>query len=164
MFVNKCISHKYINTYLTYISKSKGCFNVKSSTYYVHMKTKILADFQICISVPLILIFNNTIRHALMINIYYISYDIESTIFSLCQVTLLISAFTGNFLICCVSIKYHHFLASKPSSHPKVFQEKGVLKNFAKYTGKHLCWSLFFNKVAGTSHGGWRDIPANLSF
>ena len=27
--------------------------NVKSSTYYFHMKTKILADFQICISVPL---------------------------------------------------------------------------------------------------------------
>ena len=28
------------------------CFNVKSSTYFL-MKTKILADFQICISVPL---------------------------------------------------------------------------------------------------------------
>ena len=27
--------------------------NVKSLTYYFHMKTKILADFQICISVPL---------------------------------------------------------------------------------------------------------------
>ena len=26
---------------------------MKSSTYYIHMKTKILADFQICISVPL---------------------------------------------------------------------------------------------------------------
>ena len=27
--------------------------------------------------------------------------------------------------------------------------EKGVLKNFAKFTGKHLCTSLIFNKVAG---------------
>ena len=27
--------------------------------------------------------------------------------------------------------------------------KKGVLKNFAKFTGKHLCQSLFFNKVAG---------------
>ena len=27
------------------------CFNVKSSTFYFHIKTKILADFQICISV-----------------------------------------------------------------------------------------------------------------
>ena len=36
-----------------HISKSKRCFNVKSSIYYLHMKTKILADFQICIIVPL---------------------------------------------------------------------------------------------------------------
>ena len=32
------------------------CYNVKSSTFYFDMKTKILADFKICISVPLILI------------------------------------------------------------------------------------------------------------
>ena len=31
----------------------------------------------------------------------------------------------------------------------KVFYEKGVLKNFVQFTGKHLCQSLFFNKVAG---------------
>ena len=30
----------------------------------------------------------------------------------------------------------------------EVFCKKGVLKNFAKLTGKHLCQSLFFNKVA----------------
>ena len=30
------------------------CFNVKSSIYCLYMKTKILGDFQICISVPLI--------------------------------------------------------------------------------------------------------------
>ena len=30
----------------------------------------------------------------------------------------------------------------------EVFFKKGVLKNFANFTGKHLCWSLFFNKVA----------------
>ena len=36
-----------------HISKNKTWFNVKSSTYYLHMKRKILADFQICISVPL---------------------------------------------------------------------------------------------------------------
>ena len=32
---------------------------------------------------------------------------------------------------------------------PEVFYKKGTLKNFAKFTGKHLCQSLFFNKVAG---------------
>ena len=26
--------------------------------------------------------------------------------------------------------------------------KKGVLNNFVKFTGKHLCWSLFFNEVA----------------
>ena len=30
-----------------------------------------------------------------------------------------------------------------------MFCKKGVLRNFAKFTGKHLCQSLFFNKVAG---------------
>ena len=27
--------------------------------------------------------------------------------------------------------------------------KKGALRNFAKFTGKHLCQSLFFKKVAG---------------
>ena len=35
------------------------------------------------------------------------------------------------------------------SSRPEVFCKKGVLRNFAKFTGKHLCQSLLFNKVAG---------------
>ena len=35
------------------------------------------------------------------------------------------------------------------SSRPGVFCEKGVLRNFVNFTGKHLCQSLFFNKVAG---------------
>ena len=30
-----------------------------------------------------------------------------------------------------------------------ILLRKGVLRNFAKFTGKHLCQSLFFNKVAG---------------
>ena len=35
--------------------KVKG-FNVKSSTYYFHTKTKIMSNFQICINVPLIIL------------------------------------------------------------------------------------------------------------
>ena len=35
------------------------------------------------------------------------------------------------------------------SSRPDVFCEKGVLRNFAKFTGKHLCLSLFLNKIVG---------------
>ena len=30
---------------------------------------------------------------------------------------------------------------------PEVFYKKGVLGNFTKFTGKHLCQGLFFNKV-----------------
>ena len=35
------------------------------------------------------------------------------------------------------------------SSRPEVFCKKGVFRNFAKFTGKHLFQSFFFNKVAG---------------
>ena len=35
------------------------------------------------------------------------------------------------------------------SSRPEVFCKKGVHENFTKLTGKHLCQSLFFSKVAG---------------
>ena len=35
------------------------------------------------------------------------------------------------------------------SSRPEVFCKKGVLRNYAKFKGKHLWQSLFFNKVAG---------------
>ena len=38
---------------------------------------------------------------------------------------------------------------SNISSRPEVFCKKGVFKNFAKFTGKHLCQSLFFYKVSG---------------
>ena len=39
------------------------------------------------------------------------------------------------------------------SSHQRWSIIKGVLRNFAKFTGKHLCQSLFFNKVAGLRPG-----------
>ena len=35
------------------------------------------------------------------------------------------------------------------SSRQEVICEKSVLRNFKKFTGKHLCWNLFFNKVSG---------------
>ena len=33
-------------------------------------------------------------------------------------------------------------------NRPEVFYKKGDLESFAKFTGKHLCQSLFFNIVA----------------
>ena len=35
------------------------------------------------------------------------------------------------------------------STRPDVFCKVGVLRNFSKFTGKHLCQGFFFNKVAG---------------
>ena len=35
---------------------------------------------------------------------------------------------------------------------PEVFCKKGILRNFAKLTGKHICKILFFNEVTGLSH------------
>ena len=37
------------------------------------------------------------------------------------------------------------------SCRPEVLCKIGVFRNFAKFTGKHLCQSLFFDKVAGLS-------------
>ena len=33
------------------------------------------------------------------------------------------------------------------SSRREVFYKKGVLRNFTKFTGKHLCQSPFFNTI-----------------
>ena len=41
------------------------------------------------------------------------------------------------------------------SNRPEVLRKKGVLRNLRKFTGKHLCQSLSFNKLAGL-------IPATL--
>ena len=35
-------------------------------------------------------------------------------------------------------------------SRPEVFSKKDILRNFAKFTGEHLCHSPFFNKVASS--------------
>ena len=55
------------------------------------------------------------------------------------------------------------------SSRPEVCCKSGVLRNFTKFKGKHLCQSLFFNKVAGLTPATllkkriWhRCFPVNL--
>ena len=49
------------------------------------------------------------------------------------------------------------------SSRADVFCRKGVLRNFTKFTRKHLCQSLFFNKVALLKTRLWhRCFPVNL--
>ena len=38
---------------------------------------------------------------------------------------------------------------TRQKQSPDMFRKKVVLRNFKKFTGKHLCQSLFFNNVAG---------------
>ena len=47
-----------------------------------------------------------------------------------------------------LSFDFSHWL-SLQKQPPEVFCKKSVIRNFAKFTRKHLCQSLFFNKVAG---------------
>ena len=47
----------------------------------------------------------------------------------------------------------HLNFANYRSSHRWYSIEKGVLKNFAKFTGKHLHHNLFFNKQKQPSGG-----------
>ena len=50
----------------------------------------------------------------------------------------------------CVKLSWIYYI----SSHQGRSIKKGVLRNFTKFTEKHLCQSLFFNKVARDSGTG----------
>ena len=41
------------------------------------------------------------------------------------------------------------YITANRNSRSEVFCKKDVLRNFAKFTRKHLCQRLFFNNVAG---------------
>ena len=47
---------------------------------------------------------------------------------------------------------------------PEVLFGKGVLESFAKFTGKHMCQSLFFNKVAGAASKFEKFLKAPFFF
>ena len=44
---------------------------------------------------------------------------------------------------------YHHIKFRKSIMNKRCSIKKTLLKNFAMFTGKHLCWNLCFNKNAG---------------
>ena len=61
----------------------------------------------------------------------------------------------GSFRLNLICISERGLKTQSRSSRPEVFCKKGVLRNFTKFIGKHLCQSLLFNRVAGLS-------PTNL--
>ena len=47
-----------------------------------------------------------------------------------------------------LQLEKYSYLIKGRSSHLKCSMKKYILRNFIKFTGKHLCQILFFNKVA----------------
>ena len=70
----------------------------------------------------------------------YLQMEVKSPALGLRFTTSLKVFFSCEFRDC-------YILHKQNSSLLEVFYEKAVLKNFAKFIGKHLCHSLFFNKV-----------------
>ena len=58
--------------------------------------------------------------------------------------------FLGELLFFLLSLIMLRRKPTKPS-RPEVFCKNDVLRNFTKFTGKHLCQGLFLNKVADLS-------------
>ena len=52
------------------------------------------------------------------------------------------------FQVCLSKTQGYFLICISRSSRLEVFCTKGALRNCAKFTEKHLCQSLFFNKVA----------------
>ena len=80
-----------------------------------------------------------------MENIFEDYYDIDMLFLHL-LLTLIINF---SFIFLYVLPKLFSSCFRYRSSHQSCFVRKGVLKNFKKFTGKHLCQSLFFNTVLG---------------
>ena len=73
-----------------------------------------------------------------------------------------ISSFSEVLYIRVVLKNFWKFTAKRKKQSSGVVLSKDVLKDFAKFTEKHLCRNLFFNKVAGwkpetlrSSHWKW---------
>ena len=62
----------------------------------------------------------------------------------------LLKGATVHFLsIWWITLSKHLYKGNMKKQSPRLVLWKVVLRNFAKFTGKHLCQSLLFNKVAG---------------
>ena len=87
LIVSECFQTNFSHLSRAYISKIKRCFNVKSSTYYFQVKKKIMADFQICLSVPLNIECGSTKTHKLCKKRYFFeiglnNYSIDALLIS----------------------------------------------------------------------------------
>ena len=87
----------------------------------------------------LCLIFISFLSFFLAVHCLFISFTLHSYL----------QHYNVNKLILLVLCYIDHISSHYRSSHHRCSVRKGVLRSFAKFTGKHLCQILFFNKVAG---------------
>ena len=122
---------------------------MKSSTYCFHVKTKLLAVFQICISVPLTME-----KSHFMFELYYkTTFLLQKYLTKKCYTTKPFCHSKILFFPAESAIhrwQSHRFSGllwkyelNLRSSHWSCSVKKGNLKNFANFTGKNLRWSLF---------------------
>ena len=80
---------------------------------------------------------------------YFVKYYLNSILRYLIsqQLSVPLSAFCISGCICRDKLVPNQLMFR--ISRPEVFTKRGVLKNFAKFTGKYLCRRLFFVEVAG---------------
>ena len=55
----------------------------------------------------------------------------------------------GELRECRISLSKSSWTEISQKQPPEEFYKKAVFKRFSIFTGKRLCWSLFFNKAAG---------------
>ena len=127
--------------------------NAKFPGYHFYINLNIQADFQICISVPL-----NLRKLGNQENIFtYLVHKGQEAQKPNTQGYQ--SAMTlPLFLEMLYQLEKQRWCRppqyvtwENRNSHSEVIRKKDVLKNFAKFTGKHLYQYLLFNKVAGFS-------------
>ena len=61
----------------------------------------------------------------------------------------------------CLELLWKHELNLKSSNWKSFVKEKGVLRNFANFTGKHLCWSLFLIELQAFGLAALLKIDSN---
>ena len=89
-------------------------------------------------------------RDVLLVTVYFLVVNSVCAIICMFFDTLNLTLYSSSFYLNYVFLpKLPFVFLLFRSSRPGVFCKKGVLRNFAKFTGKHLCQRLFFNKVAG---------------
>ena len=103
------------------------------------------------------------------LTIYILVKNVVNILFSVCMKSCVILLFfLYNLFTFWMLLSVFSIIALLPScssseavSHQSCSSKIGVLKNFTKFKGKHLCWTLFFNKVASLSPATLRKRGSN---